>query len=188
MICFLWCYNAKFNWKVLQAVFPNSIFPESNWRREISLPVNLLMANNFTLKPHSEQGTESAFVGKWEKELPWLLNMKPRSANALSFARLCVCCGVLLLGGSVLQPLSWDSPPAVQDVPKPALRARNWFSFYDLNPIWSGGFQPLNQGLRASPCQIVIHSLKPPHGPLFHPFPRGSSLDYVFYLAFPSLS
>lgn len=45
-----------------------------------------------------------------------------------------------------------------------------------LNPIWFGDCQPPRQGLRASLCQIITHSLKPSPspGPLIRPFRRES--------------
>lgn len=187
MICFLWCYNAKFNSKVLQTVSSNFIFPERNWWREISLPVNLLMANNLTLKPYSEQGIESAFVGKWEKQF-----FKRIASTVKCETYFCKCvklckaaCALWCLasrGISVAAPeLGLSSSAGCTKTSAPGGEpGQLLWEGHALNPICSGGFWPLNQGFRASPYQIIIHSPKPPHGPLFHPLPRESNLDYVF--------
>lgn len=106
MICFLWCYNAKLNWKTLQTIFfPNSLFPKINWRREISLPVNSLMANNLTLQNHSEQGIEKILAERRKRRFfdyclcsGFIFNMKPRSANAF---RLCILVSYFFWGWGI---------------------------------------------------------------------------------------
>lgn len=188
MICFLWCYDAKLNWKVLQTVSPNSVFPETNWRREISLLVNSLMANNLRLKNHSEQGIESAFAGRCEKQFFYYsdcLNMKPTSANALSFARLCIVISCFW-GIRVTAPelgLSCSAGCTKTSALGGELVKLIWWG-HALNPIWFGGCQPPSQGLRASLCQIIIHSLKPSprHGSLIHPFQRESRVWIMYSL------
>lgn len=106
MICFLWCYNAKLNWKTLQTIFfPNSLLPKINWRREISLPVNSLMANNLTLQNHSEQGIEKILAERRKRRFfdyclcsGFIFNMKPRSANAF---RLCILVSYFFWGWGI---------------------------------------------------------------------------------------
>lgn len=176
MICFLWCHSAKLNWKVLQTVFQIPSFSRATGE-ETSL-CQLINGKQLTLKNDSEQGVESAFAGKWEKRfftLLWMLNMKPGSANTLSCAKLhiVVSCS---WGISIAAPELRVACSAGCTSTLGGQLAKLIWQGHGLNPIWFGDCQPPSQDLRASLCQIIICSLKPScrHGPLIHPFQRGS--------------